>query len=69
MAIQQLSPIEIESFPKGICFFSTEQLINKFQSFVPEGILTTETIYQTLTCLGFELAEIKPFSYVWVMQS
>ena len=52
--------------PPNLTFFSTEQLIAKFESFVPDGVLTKESIYELMQDLGFELAEIKPFSYVWV---
>ena len=65
---QDFAPIKVADLPKGLTFFSTVQLIAKFESFVPGGVLTPESIYETLTELGYELAEIKPFSYVWVMQ-
>lgn len=66
---EQYTPVQIDQLPKGLTFYSTEQLIAKFESFMPEGVLTRESIYSTLQKMGFELAEIKPFSYVWVMQT
>lgn len=62
-------PLKIEELPQGLTFYSSEQIINKFQSFIPKEVLTSESIYTTLTQMGYELVEIKPFSYVWAMQT
>ena len=60
------APVDVSKLPKGLSFFSTEQLMAKFGSFVPNGILTKESIYALMEDMRFQLAEIKPFSYVWV---
>jgi len=49
-----------------VSFFSTSQLIAKLSEFVHEGVPTKESIYALIEEMGFELAEIKPFSYVWI---
>ena len=61
-------PFPVAKLPKNLGFFSTEQIISKFSSFVPEGVLTKESVFETMAALGYELAEIKPFSYVWILQ-
>lgn len=60
------APVAVKELPKGLSLFSTEQLIQKFQSFVPDGVLTKDSVYALMQKMGFELAEIKPFSYVWI---
>ena len=62
----EYKPVAASELPKGLSFFSTEQLMVKFSSFVPDGILTKENLYNLMREMGFELAQIKPFSYVWV---
>ena len=65
---EKYAPVEIKTLPKGLSFFSTEQLITRYEDFVPEGVLTREAIFETMEKLGFELAEISPFKVVWVLQ-
>ena len=43
-------------------------LIKRFENFGPEGSLTKQQLFDALIDRGFDVMEIKPFGYVWLMQ-
>ena len=53
---------------RPILFFTTKQLIKRFENFAPEGSLTKQQLFDALIDRGFDVMEIKPFGYVWVLQ-
>ena len=61
-------PVVPATLPKGLTFFTTNQLIKRFKNFAPEGSLTEQELFDALIDRGFDVMEIKPFGYVWLMQ-